>query len=158
MAICKRVIPLKIWGSPVNRTAFISNMERYLSLRKKGNMSVKNVMEGIRISDCDFVKLPKRARDCRASQSESNKRQGLVTKFFVWLMNSYIAPLTRNAFTITESIPGGNRVFFYRKEVWADAQAAAVQDMHSLTPLLEEDAGTVESLGLAPMRLIPKTW
>jgi hypothetical protein len=73
-------------------------------------------------------------------------------------MNSYIAPLMRNSFTITESIPGGNRVFFYRKEVWADAQAAAVQDMHSLTPLLEEDAGTVESLGLAPMRLIPKTW
>ena len=142
----------------MNRTAFISNMERYLSLRKKGNMSVTNVMKGIRISDCDFVKLPKRAHDCRASQSESNKRQVLVTKFFVWLMNSYIAPLLRNAFTITESIPGGNRVFFYRKEVWADAQAAAVQDMHSLTPLLEEDAGTVESLGLAPMRLIPKTW
>ena len=162
--VLKRCVPMKLWGSRKNVTAFLSNLERYLSLRKKEGMSIKNVMQGIRINDCDFVKLPKREFQYHTSEAEYKKREGLVTTFYVWLMNSYIVPLLRNAFTITESVPGRNHLFFYRKAVWANAQDEVLQQMHEsskLNPLTVEEAQNLissgKSLGFAPLRFIPKT-
>jgi hypothetical protein len=117
-------------------------------------------MQDIKINDCDFAKLTKQGK---TSQSEFKKRQGLVTKFFVWLMNSYIVPLLKNAFTISESMPGRNHVSYYRNGVWANAQQEALEQMQAsaITPLVKEEAkgliSSRESLGLASLRFIPKT-
>ena len=119
-------------------------------------MSVQNVMEGIRINQCKFVELKK------GGTSAFKKKKGLVTKFFVWLINVYFAPLLRNVFTITESKPGRNHLFYYRNDVWQKAQNAGVQEMAKiLTPLSEQQAknflASGKSLGYAPLRFTPKT-
>ena len=118
-------------------------------------------MQGIKINDCDFVKLPKRGNRKRPSNSEYRKREMLVTKFFVWLMNCYIVPLLRNAFAITESVHRRNHLLFYRKAVWTNAQNEALGQMNkSMEPLFEEETEDLvssgESLGYAPLRFIPK--
>ncbi|XP_028417491.1 telomerase reverse transcriptase-like [Dendronephthya gigantea] len=160
-AVLKRAVPMKLWGCRKNLSAFDSSVERYLSLRKGENMSVHNVMNGIRVSECGFVKLPARKTGHRIPQSLSLKREDLVRKFFVWLMNCYVVPLLRNCFTITESVPTRNRLLYYRRGDWDNAQTSAVQELRKtmLLPLPQTEAekrvASRRSLK-APLRFIPK--
>lgn len=161
-AVLKRAVPMKLWGSRKNMSAFGTNVERYLSLRKGENMTVHNVMNGIRVSECGFIKLPPREPNHRIPKSSSTKRENLATKFFVWLMNCYVVPLLRNCFTITESVPSRNRLLYYRRGDWANTQTGAVQELRKtmLLPLPQAEAAkrvaSRKSLK-APMRFIPKT-
>ena len=162
-ALCKRAIPLKLWGSRENRTAFLSNLHKYISLRRKENMNVKNVMDGIKPTHCEFAKLPRKRGDGHVGQFEQIKTKGLVEKFFWWLMNSYFAPLLRNCFTITESVPGKNCLFFYRKADWCEQQEKTIEQMekdHTIEPLLKEEVESLissdKSLGHATLRFVPK--
>ena len=162
LSVCKRAVPKELWGTRNNMNAFVSSLTRFISLRKKENMALKEIMDGIKINDCDFLKFPDRGSGKKHNCDIKNKRT-LVSKFFYWLMNSYFVTLLRNAFTISESLPRRNYMSYYRKQVFADVHALTVRDLEEsmITPLPREEAERLitsgESLGCAPLRLIPKT-
>ena len=145
---------MELWGSEANRKVFISKLDRFASHRKFENMTVHHLMEGIAINSCKYIKVGK------GNASMFEKKKGLVTKFFVWLMNGYFVSLLKNAFRITEAALEGNKLCYIRNSAWDEAEDAAVREM-SWTPMTEDEAkdfvSTGASFGYAPMRFVPKT-
>lgn len=161
--VCKRVVPLSLWGSSSNRRTFLSNLFRFISLRKGENMALRNIMNGIKTSDCGFIRPDNRIGK-RSNLIESSRCNAFLAKFYLWLMNSYFVPLLRGAFTISESPPRRNHMSYFRKHVWKNAQEDVVFQMRAsstIAPLPDDEARQLissgQSLGYAPLRFIPKS-
>ena len=113
------------------------------------------------MNDCELLKTHK-SRGLKPPASEFLARQELLSEFYFWFMNSYITPLLKNTFTITESGVYRNRVFFYRKSDWNHMSKSTVEQLTEtlLDPISESEAKQLilsgESLGCSLLRLIPK--
>lgn len=54
-----------------------------------------------------------------SNPTDLSKRHQLAGEFIFWLFQSYIVPLLRNTFYITDSSSHRNRMFYYRHDLWS---------------------------------------
>lgn len=94
----------------------------------------------------------------KISQSDARKRTEIFYEFLYYLFDSFLIPLIRSNFYVTESNVDRYRLFFFRHDVWryvAEPATAALK-----TSMFEEvrmeDALHAGQLGYSQVRLLPK--
>ncbi|XP_064402390.1 telomerase reverse transcriptase-like [Halichondria panicea] len=122
-AVLKRLVPLKLWGSKYNRKVFYRHLRKFLQLRRRETVSVKQMCEGVKFSHCDWLKLPPSKHKGRPHPLQTRLFERLVH----WLMTSVIIRTLKAFFYVTEHSEHQNCLFYYRKKVWSRIQELAVR-------------------------------
>ncbi|XP_068702144.1 telomerase reverse transcriptase-like [Montipora foliosa] len=159
--VCHKVVPKDLWGCPQNKRIFLRNLAKFVKLRKGEKFSLGQMMTGIKISSCKWLKM-KEQEDKNVPLTDYLKRQQLLAQFVWWLVTHYLIPLLKGFFYITESGTHRQRVFYYRKPVWVKIQKFGVNTFcgEFFKPLSTKEAENLLqrklSLGFSPLRFIPK--
>lgn len=97
----------------------------------------------------------------KSSQSDTRKRTEIFYEFLYYLFDSFLVPLIRSNFYVTESSVDRYRLFFFRHDVW---RYVAEPAMVALKTKMFEEVGTEGALrnldprplGVSHLRLLPK--
>ncbi|XP_062836888.1 telomerase reverse transcriptase isoform X3 [Anolis carolinensis] len=159
----QRVVPAELWGSSYNKCRFYKNVKKFISLGKLATFSMQELMWKMRVNDCTWLRLSKGPGHF-VPASEHHFRQDLMSKFFYWLMDSYVTELLRSFFYITETMFQKNLLFFFRKTVWSKLETIGLRNhlakvhLHALS---EEKIKNLQQEKYVPLasklRFIPKT-
>jgi len=90
-----------------------------------------------------------------------DKRRELFLEFVYWVFDSFLIPLIRSNFHVTESNVHRNRLFYFRHDVW---RMLAEPSLSSLKLNIFEEVPTdratkllsLRPLGFSQIRLLPK--
>ena len=55
--VCHKVVPKELWGCPHNKRTFLRNLAKFLRLHRGEKFSLGQVMEGIKVSKCEWLKM-----------------------------------------------------------------------------------------------------
>lgn len=95
------------------------------------------------------------------SATDESKRRELLAEFLYWLFDSFLIPLIRAHFYVTETSAAKNRLFYFRHDVWKKLSEPALNQLklNMFEPLprtTEKEVLKYECLGIAGVRLLPK--
>lgn len=104
---------------------------------------------------------PAQAADQKMSISDFDKRKELLAEFVYYLFDSFLMPLVRSNFHVTESGAHRNRLFYFRQDIW---QQISEPTMAELKANLFEELETEKvraklasrTFGFSHVRLLPK--
>jgi telomerase reverse transcriptase len=95
------------------------------------------------------------------AKSDFEKRKEIFLEFIYWLFDSFLIPLIRSNFHVTESNVHRNRLFYFRHDVWRMLTEPSLETLKSsifehlpaerMTRLL-----SMRPLGFSKIRLLPK--
>jgi hypothetical protein len=94
-------------------------------------------------------------------KSDEVKRRELLAEFLYWLFDSFVIPLLRAHFYITESGIDRNRIFYFRHDVWKRLSEPALDKLKlNMFQELKQPAAermlAQRKLGFSTVRLLPK--
>ena len=157
-AVIRRVAPRETLGGRRSRASLRNFLLRLTSLRRSERCTLHEAMRGARTSEFPWLfgkRLGTRAFEDDESVSSSSRRgnksgrTGPVTSYlarrrrlrrwFRFLIDEVAVPLLRAHFYCTETEANRNRMFFYRKGVWARLTAA------HLAATTEDEAGETKT-------------
>jgi telomerase reverse transcriptase len=112
------------------------------------------------INDLEWLTPPALGNQ-KTSQSDTRKRTEILYEFLYYLFDSFLIPLIRSNFYVTESNVDRYRLFFFRHDVWryAAEPAMAVLKTKMFEEVKTEDALRIlqsRQLGYSQVRLLPK--
>ncbi|CAA7267063.1 unnamed protein product [Cyclocybe aegerita] len=136
--ITNAVIPKTFWGS-------------------KQNLKLVSVMSRT-LSDADGQGMQQQGR---VSVSDALKRRELLEDFLFWYFDSFVLPLLKTTFYVTESSALRNQVLYFRHDDWDTLCAPLIERLTSVTFEKLSDAEAEEilrqrRLGFSFVRLLPK--
>lgn len=107
-ACCVRVVPTELFGSAANRNHFFRNIQKMIEMGRYEQLSLGCLMRSMQVTRCRWMK-----------EIRSNtERLHLFAKVLSWLMNTYVMPVVKSYFYVTDSATYRNRMFYYRKSLW----------------------------------------
>jgi telomerase reverse transcriptase len=116
----------------------------------------------LQISSLAWLRQPGQDTTAKLAQSDFDKRQEIFLEFVYWVFDSFLVPLIRSNFHVTESNVHRNRLFYFRHDVWkmlaepsfSNLKLDVFEEMPAerATKLL-----AVRSLGFSKIRLLPKS-
>lgn len=95
------------------------------------------------------------------SRSDARKRQQILLELLYYVFDSILIPLIRSNFHVSESNTHGNRIFFFRHDLWRACTEPTLSTM-KLTMLEEIPTSKARKLldarvlGFSQLRLLPK--
>jgi hypothetical protein len=112
------------------------------------------------INDIEWLAPPGLGNQ-KTSQSDTRKRTEIFYEFLYYLFDSFLIPLIRSNFYVTESNVDRYRLFFFRHDVW---RYVAEPAMAVLKTIMFEEVKTEDALrilrsrrlGYSQVRLLPK--
>ena len=113
--VLARLVPLAVFGSEHNRTAFLESLARFVRLRKGEAIIVREVMYGIKTNDIHWLPTPQQQRTDRHHHA---RRVDALTRLCLWLLTAVVVPLLRCSFYVTDTETGKNRLSYYPHAVW----------------------------------------
>ncbi|KAI8510175.1 hypothetical protein Bbelb_126030 [Branchiostoma belcheri] len=156
-SILHKVVPENLWGSRHNKACFLNHVLTFLRMGRYERISLHQLMTGIRLNDCDWLKLDSN------TQQEFQTRTALLHKFVWWLFNNFVINILRSYFYITETTTHKNQLLYYRSYVWKILKARATEQLLRRHMFSQVSQSTVkylirdqQCLGLAKLRFIPK--
>ncbi|KAJ9663453.1 Telomerase reverse transcriptase [Coniosporium apollinis] len=164
-AVLSKVVPKVFWGEGPTRSwnmrVFMRHVDRFVVLRKFESLTLHEVMQDLKIADITWLQPPKATATSKMSQSDFLKRRELLMEFVYYLLDSFLIPLIRSNFHVTESNVHKNRLFYFRHDVW---RTLAEPSLTILKPSMFEEMKTENaqkllakrSLGYSHIRLLPK--
>lgn len=114
----------------------------------------------MKISEMDWLGPPA-SKGMKLSLSDFNKRCEIFHEFMYYVFDSLLIPLIRANFHVTESQIHGNRLFFFRHDVWRTIAEPALASL-KFTMFEEVKLDRAErilerrALGFSQVRLRPK--
>ncbi|XP_023559905.1 telomerase reverse transcriptase isoform X2 [Octodon degus] len=154
-ACLHRLVPASLWGSKHNERRFLSCTKRFLSLGKRGKLSLQELTWKVKVQDCLWLRSSPGGGYVPAS--EHRLRERVLATFLFWLMDTYIVELLKSFFYVTETTFQKNRLLFYRRSLWSELQSIGVRKHMERVQLREL---TAPELRLAPpmsrLRFVPK--
>lgn len=95
------------------------------------------------------------------SMSDFQKRQELFMELMYYVFDSFVIPLIRSNFHVTESSTHRNRLFYFRHDIWRRISKPTLTRLKGsiLEELGNENALRIlekRSLGFSQIRLLPK--
>lgn len=123
-------------------------------------MSLYEIIRGLSTSNCKWT-APSNASTTHIPVSDNLKRRELLEEFIVWYFGSFVAPLLRTTFYITESSAFKNKMLYFRQDDWDVLCRPLVERLTSVTfsKLEEPEAEEIlrqRKLGFSFVRLLPK--
>ncbi|KAG0366783.1 hypothetical protein BGZ54_004884 [Gamsiella multidivaricata] len=160
-AVVKKVIPLAMFGSQENRIVILRAMTRFIRLRKFETMSLQYVLQGFRMSDCQWLQDTRlRKPDSRVHHTPptaSDKQHEILHEFLYWMFDGFLIPLLQASFYITDSSFQRNKIFYYRHELWQLITKPAVASIQK-DMFIQLEQGEIAKCNqtYAKVRLLPK--
>ena len=160
-----KVFPRETWGYGVNGYAnqrlVLLCVDRFVRLRRYESMSLHDVLHLMKIRDVQWLTTPNTKCDAKLSNTDHTKRKEIMAELLYYLFDSYLIPLIRGCFHVTESNVHRNQLFYFRHDVWQAMSEPALSSLKN-TMLEECSASTVRkmlttrALGISQVRLLPK--
>lgn len=168
-AFCKAVIckvfPDELWGTEVagsyNKRILMRMVDKFVRLRRYETMTLHDVLQGFRISEISWLAAHADILRSKLSKTDFMKRRELMAELLYYLFDSFLIPLLRSNFYVTEWSEHRNQVLFFRQDVW---QAITDPALQSLKEKMLEPCNTMEvkkklarrELGVNQVRMLPK--
>ncbi|KAK5108265.1 hypothetical protein LTR62_008649 [Meristemomyces frigidus] len=164
-AITKQVFPRDLWGDAVlgrdNERSITRKIDQFVRLRRYENMSMHDVMQGISLNDVEWLVPPGVDREAKVSRTDLHKRRELMCELLYYLFDSFLIPLIRGTFHVTESSVHRNQLFYFRHDTW---KALTEPILGTLKVDMVEECSEAaakgilaqRSLGVSQIRLLPK--
>lgn len=164
-AIVLKVFPGGFWGScdvrVHNQQVICRNIDRFVRLRRYECLSLHDVLADIKVHGVEWPACDQVDQASQMSQTDFMKRRELMAELMYYLFDSFLIPLIRGHFHVTESSAHRNQLFYFRQDVW---KAISEPTLASLkTSMLEPcNASQVKralakrELGISQVRLLPK--
>ncbi|KAF8690235.1 hypothetical protein AX14_003047 [Amanita brunnescens Koide BX004] len=160
--VTKSIIPNSFWGSIYNLRLVLRHVKQFISCRKHESLSLHNVIQGFRTSDCDWLAPPgKRSQQYRVCVSDAKKRRELLEDFLFWYFDGFVSPLLKTTFYITDSSAYRNRLLYFRHDDWNILCTPLIERLTTETfeKLEENEVAEIlkmRKLGFSFVRLLPK--
>jgi len=95
------------------------------------------------------------------SKSDIDKRTEIFLEFVYWLFDSFLVPLVRTNFHVTESNAHRNRLFYFRHDIWRMLTEPALKELRmnmfeEMPTESTERLLSARQLGFSNIRLLPK--
>ncbi|GAB1310439.1 Telomerase reverse transcriptase [Madurella fahalii] len=163
-AIVSKVIPSGFWGQAAtqahNRACFLKKIHHFVHLRRFESMCLHEVMQGMKVHDIEWL-TPPRLGNQKSSRSDTQKRTEIFYEFLYYLFDSFLIPLIRSNFYVTESSAHRYQLFFFRHDIWryvAEPAMAALKTNMFEEVRVDDALRILQSrrLGFSQLRLLPK--
>ncbi|UPX18047.1 RNA-directed DNA polymerase [Ascochyta rabiei] len=160
-AIVSKVIPKRFWGDKDIKRTIMHYIDQFVSLRKFETLTLHQVTQKLPITSLAWLRLPGQDETAKLARSDFEKRKEILQEFVYWLFDSFLIPLIRSNFYVTESNAHRNRLFYFRHDVW---RMLAEPSLSTLRLKMFEEMPTerankllaVRPLGFSKIRLLPK--
>lgn len=176
-AVVANVIPKCLWGGDDNQRAVMHYIDQFVSLRKFETLTLHQVTqklqvrtvralarsntETLQITSLAWLQLPGQSETTKLARSDFEKRKEIFQEFVYWVFDSFLIPLIRSNFYVTESNAHRNRLFYFRHDVWKMLTEPALS---TLRLKMFEEMPTERTnrllaarpLGFSKIRLLPK--
>ncbi|KAI7488359.1 hypothetical protein KC351_g2021, partial [Hortaea werneckii] len=155
------VFPKELWGGLANRRIVLRNVDSFVRMRKYESMSMHDVLQPLQITDIDWLVPPGAQSNARLSSTDYAKRKELMAELMYYLFDSFLIPLVRGTFHVTESSAHRNHLYYFRHDVWKAMSEPALTRLKET--MFEECSTTAvktdmtrRALGISQVRLLPK--
>lgn len=113
------------------------------------------------ITTISWLCPPGQDKGCKLSKSDLDKRTEIFLEFVYWVFDSFLIPLIRTNFHVTESNTHRNRLFYFRHDIWRMLAEPALRTLRlNMFEELPKDRATkllsARQLGFSDIRLLPK--
>ncbi|KAF7196012.1 Telomerase reverse transcriptase [Pseudocercospora fuligena] len=164
-AAISAVFPARLWGDHEVRRQNVKiihrNIDRFVRLRRYESLSLHDVLQGLQLGQISWLMPPNVAKTHRMSLSDFSKRKELMAELIYFVFDSYLMPLIRGHFHVTESNVNRNQLFYFRHDVWRKMSEPAMASLKY--SMLEECSNAsvsammaTRALGISRVRLLPK--
>jgi telomerase reverse transcriptase len=171
------VVPKRLLGDDNNRRAVMHYIDQFVSIRKFETLTLHEVTQKLQvcttrilarssietgqITSVLWLRLPGHDGTTKLARSDFNKRKEIFQEFVYWVFDSFLIPLIRSNFYVTESNAHRNRLFYFRHDIWRILTEPALS---TLKLEMFEDMPNdrvnrllaARPLGFSKMRLLPK--
>lgn len=115
----------------------------------------------VQLTEFSWLSPPNIPKTSKLSSSDTLMRRQLLAEFLYWLFDSFLVPLLRANFYITESGVHRNRLFYFRHDVWQGLSGPALERLKTdmFVGLGADEARQIldnRKLGFSQVRLLPK--
>lgn len=164
-AVVSKVFPRALWGDGesglFNARKVYQNIDRFVRLRRFESMSLHDILHGMRLHDVSWLRPPKMVAEHSLSQTDYTKRRELMAELLYYLFDSFLMPLIRAHFHVTESNIHRNQLFYFRHDVWKAISEPALNELKSAmleecSPVAVSELLASRSLGVSHVRMLPK--
>lgn len=168
-AFCKgvvsKVIPGAFWGRGEvrshNRRSILRMVDKFVRLRRYEFLSLHDVLQDLKISGIPWLTPGNVAAGSKLSKTDFTKRRELMAELLYYLFDSFLIPLIRGHFYVTESSVHRNQLFFFRQDVWNAISEPALRSLKNdmLEPWNTSDMKrklAKRELGVSQVRMLPK--
>ena len=129
-AVIRDVFPKDLFGEKAadegNWSAICHKIDQFIRLRRFETMSLQDVMQHIKPTKIQWLRGPQKSQSAAPmSWTDSKKRLELLAELLYWTMDSFVIPLLRYNFYVTESATHRNRLFYFRQDVWIEMSQRA---------------------------------
>jgi telomerase reverse transcriptase len=164
-AVIRNVFPSDAFGaSSCESDSFgivMRAVHSFVCLRRYESFSLHDVMQGIGVTDIDWLMPHKTNRESNMSRSDFVTRKDILSELLYYMFDSYLIPLIRSHFHVTESGVHRNQLFYFRHDVWKNMSEPALTslklDMFEECSAAEiQGAMAQRALGISKVRLLPK--
>ena len=164
-SVTSKVFPGDFWGAGAvrihNETMIMRNIDRFVRLRRYESLSLHDVLQSIKVDDVAWLKPKNGSKANRLSATDFAKRKDLIAELLYYLFDSFLIPLIRGHFHVTESGAHRNQLFYFQHDVW---KAISEPALSSLKASMLEECNTSKiksnlaqrALGISQVRLLPK--
>ncbi|KAK4500419.1 hypothetical protein PRZ48_008608 [Zasmidium cellare] len=160
-----KVFPKALWGDGEtgqhNARKVYQNIDRFVRLRRYESMSLHDVLQGMRLHDIGWLRSPKLDAGHSLSKTDYDKRKELMVELLYYLFDSFLIPLIRGHFHVTESNVHRNQLFYFRQDIWKQMSEPALNELKNdmleeCSPLAVDDLLARRALGVSHVRMLPK--
>lgn len=164
-AVIRNVFPPDTFGKTGSKSnsfeVVLHSVDTFVSLRRYETLSLHDIIQSIVIKDIDWLEPSKTNKSSNLSRSDFETRKSILSELLYYLFDSYLVPLIRSHFHVTESNVHRNQLFYFRHDVW---KAMSEPALRSLKLDMFEECSTAElrgamvqrALGVSKVRLLPK--
>lgn len=155
-AILRSVLPTDLLGRK-NIAQLSDNLHGFLKLRRFETCNLQNLLYRVGLDEVSWLTTSARRR----SLSQTRKAEELLSELIYWIVDSFVIPVLKSHFYITESHLFRNRVLYFRHDTWRLLTEREIAKL-KLTMLLEVNTTSAtltlhnRQLGFAYLRMLPK--
>ncbi|KAH9860521.1 hypothetical protein J1614_011852 [Plenodomus biglobosus] len=160
-AVITKVIPKGFWGGDSNERVVMYWIDQFINLRRFESLTLHQVTQKLQITTLDWLYSSAGDKVHKLATSDFEKRKEIFFEFVYWLFDSFLIPLIRSNFHVTESNAHRHRLFYFRHDVWRMLTEPALltlkSQMFEEMPMeTTEKLLSARQLGFSKIRLLPK--
>lgn len=164
-AVVRNVFPPDAFGTGSrdddNFGIIMRAIDSFVCLRRYESFSLHDVVQGIGIKSISWLIPIGADQDSTMCRSDFTTRKDILSELLYYIFDSYLIPLIRSHFHVTESGIHRNQLFYFRHDVWKAMSEPALTslklDMFEECSAAEiQGAMAQRALGVSKVRLLPK--